>query len=91
MSFVAWLACGLAAFDIVLLLFLYWLQRTLPPLDRKGRLVTAAALSGFVFHAFLFFDGPLLFVQLAALAAIYAFLLAPLLFATTVDKPTSAD
>jgi hypothetical protein len=67
----SWILCGLAAFDVLIVASFFVVLRTQPFLDRKGRLVTAIALSGFVFHAFLFFEGAILAMQLAMLAVIY--------------------
>ena len=50
---------------------IFLLLRSHPSLDRKGRMGTAIALSGFVFHAVLFFEGGILYLQLATLALIY--------------------
>ena len=71
MSTYSWIVCGLAAFDFLVVILVILLLRSHPFLDRKGRVITAIALSGFVFHAFLFFDGAFLYVQLATLAGIY--------------------
>jgi hypothetical protein len=86
----AWIVCGLIAFDALVLAIFFWFMRSRPALDRKGRIVTAAALSGFVFQAFLFFDGPIFYVHLATLAIMYTYLLMPVLFGPA-GKPTSVD
>ncbi len=86
MSVTAWLACGLGAFDVLILVAFYFMQKLRPPLDRRGRLVTAGALSGFVFHAFLFFEGPILYVHLAMLAVIYFWILMPLKSVDTKER-----
>ena len=70
MSTYSWIVCGLATFDVLVVALVFLLLRS-HFLDRKGGLVTAIALSGFVFHALLFFDGAILYLQLATLAAIY--------------------
>jgi hypothetical protein len=67
----AWIVCGLAAFDLLILSLLFLLMRSQPSLDRRTRLILAIGLSGFVFHAVLFFEGPILYLQLATLAVIY--------------------
>jgi hypothetical protein len=67
----SWIVCGLAAFDVFVVALVFLLLRSHPFLDRKGRLVTAIALSGFVFHAVVFFEGAILYLQLATLAVIY--------------------
>jgi hypothetical protein len=54
----------------IVALFLLFLRAYLV-LDRRGRVITAIVLSGFVFHAFLFFEGAILYLQLATLAVIY--------------------
>jgi hypothetical protein len=67
----SWIVCGLATFAVlvvagfVLILYLH------PFLDRRGRLTMGIALSGFVFHALVFFEGAILVVELAMLAGIY--------------------
>ncbi len=70
MSTYAWLVCGLAAFDVFLVVPAFLLAVSLLN-DRKSREVTAIAISGFVFHAFMFSDGAFLYVQLATLAVFY--------------------
>jgi hypothetical protein len=67
----SWIVCGLAAFDalVVALVFLFMRSHAFP--DRKGRMITAIGLSGFVFHAVVFFEGAFLYLQLATLAVIY--------------------
>lgn len=91
MSAFTWIIVALVAFDALMLACFFWMMKTRPPLDRKGRLVTAAALSGFVFQAFLFFDGAILAVHLTTLAIIYAFLLVPLMFAGRTDESGSSE
>jgi len=71
MSTYSWILVGLAAFDLLIVALVAFLLHSYPVLDRKGRMITAIALSGFVFHAVLFFEGAILFLQLAMLAVIY--------------------
>jgi hypothetical protein len=72
MTTYSWIVCGLAAFDTLLVVTLvFLLLRSHPFPNRKARMITAIALSGFVFHAFLFFEGAFLYLQLATLAVIY--------------------
>jgi hypothetical protein len=67
-----WLVMGLAAFDLMLIAVAYFQLRAYPPMDRHALSVTGAGLAGFVFHAFLFFEGAFLIVQLAAISGIFA-------------------
>ena len=71
MSTYSWIVCGLAAFDVFLVALLFLLLRSQPFLDRKGRVIMAIGLSGFVFHAAMFLEGAILYLQLATLAVIY--------------------
>jgi hypothetical protein len=71
MSTYSWILCGLAAFEVLIVALFFVLLRSQSLLDRKGRTITAIALSGFVFHALLFFEGGILVVELAMLAALY--------------------
>jgi hypothetical protein len=66
-----WIVSGLAAFDVLVVALFFLLLRSTPSLDRKVRMTTAIGLSGFVFHAVIFFTGAILYVQLATLAIIY--------------------
>jgi hypothetical protein len=66
-----WIVCGLAAFDVLVVAVVFVLLRWLAFVDRKTRMIMAIGLSGFVFHAFLFFEGAILYLQLATLASIY--------------------
>ncbi len=66
-----WIVCGLALFDVVVLFAFFTILRSHPALDRKTRLVIAIGLSGFVFHALVFFSGAILYLQLATMATIY--------------------
>jgi hypothetical protein len=67
----SWIVCGLVAFDVLLVTMVFVLVRSQVFPDRKRRVMIAIALSGFVFHAVLFFEGAVLYVQLATLALIY--------------------
>jgi hypothetical protein len=71
MSEYSWIVCGLAAFDVLVVALLLLLLRSASFLDSQTRLIMGIGLSGFVFHAFLFFEGPILYLQLATLTAIY--------------------
>jgi hypothetical protein len=66
-----WIVCGLAAFDVVIVAKFFLFLRSQAVLNRKVRVITAISLSGFIFHAFLFFEGAFLYLQLATLAVIY--------------------
>jgi hypothetical protein len=71
MTTYSWIVCGLGAFDALILTLWVLLLRSQVFLDRKNRVIAGIALSGFVFHAVLFFEGPILYLQLATLAVIY--------------------
>ena len=71
MSTNVWIVSGLAAFDVFVVALLVLLLRSYPFLDRKRRMIMGIGLSGFVFHAFMFFEGVILYLQLATLAVIY--------------------
>jgi len=71
MSTSSWILCGLAAFDVVVVTLVFLFLRSQRFMDRKGRMATAIGLSGFVFHAIVFFDGAILYLQLATLAIIF--------------------
>jgi hypothetical protein len=66
-----WIVCCLAAVETLLVAGFFLFVRTAPYVDARSRFVMAAGLSGFVAHAFIFFEGAILYVHLAALAAIY--------------------
>jgi hypothetical protein len=66
-----WIVCGLGVFDAVLLALWFVLLRSRAFRDRQTRVGTAIALSGFIFHALIFFEGAILYLQLATLAGIY--------------------
>ena len=61
---------GLAAFDLVVLAFAYLSLRANAPLDRRVLVPSVAGIAGFVVHAFLFFDGAILILQLATYTGI---------------------
>jgi hypothetical protein len=67
----SWIVCGLVAFDVLVVALVFLLLRSHSFPDRKSRVIMAIALSGFVFHAALFFEGAILYLQLATLAVIY--------------------
>lgn len=71
MSNYTYIVAGLAAFDLVLLLILYRYLRSQAHVDRRVVFAVAAGLIGFLVHAFLFFSGALLFVQLATIGSIF--------------------
>ena len=62
---------GLAAFDGSLLMLVFVYLRSHAPLDRRVLFPVVAGLIGFVFHAFMFFQDALLFVQLATIATLF--------------------
>ena len=66
-----YLVAGLASFDLVVLILLYRYLRSQAHLDRRVLIPVAAGLIGLVVHAFLFFSGAFLLVQLATLASIF--------------------
>jgi hypothetical protein len=65
-----WIVAGLAAFDVLIVALVLLLLAQLV-MNRRDRVVIAIGFSGFVFHAFLFFSGVILCLQLATLAVIY--------------------
>ena len=67
----AWIVGGLVAVDAVIVALWFLYLRSQTALDRKSRVNTGVALSGFIVHAFLFLEGVFLYVQLAVLAVIY--------------------
>jgi hypothetical protein len=66
-----WIVVGLAAFDVSLLTLVFVYLRSHAPLDRRVLFPIAAGLIGFVFHAFLFFQGAILILQLATIATLF--------------------
>ena len=71
MTTYGWIVCGLVAFDVLIVTLWFLFLRSQTLLDRKSRVVTGIALSGFIIHAVLFFEGAFLYLQLAVLAVIY--------------------
>jgi hypothetical protein len=71
MTTYSWIVVGLGAFDALILTLWFLILRSQVFPDRKNRVITGIALSGFVFHAVLFFEGPILYLQLATLVVIY--------------------
>ncbi len=78
MSTDGWIVVTLAFVLGSLVAAFYFYMRSVPPLGRSDRVYTAICLSGFVFQALLFYSGAILYLQLAALAAIYFLVLVPL-------------
>ena len=62
----------LAAFDLTLVVLFYLFLRAHGPVDRRFLIPLGAGLAGFVFHAFLFFGGAILYLQLATIIGIFA-------------------
>jgi hypothetical protein len=62
---------GLAAFDLVILALVYLSLRPYAPIDRRFLLPLGAGLGGFVFHAFVFFSGAFLVLQLATYLGVF--------------------
>jgi hypothetical protein len=71
MNTYTYLVAGLASFDSLLLILLYKYLGSHSHVDRRVLFPVAAGLIGFVTHAFLFFSGAFLFVQLATIASIF--------------------
>jgi len=67
----SWILCGLAAFDVLIVSVFFLLRHAFPVMDRQSCLIMAIAMSGFVFHAVLFFEGAILFLQLTLIAVLY--------------------
>ena len=77
MNAILWIQIGLATLDALILVLLYFFLRTYAPLDRRSLIAMLAGLVGFIFHAFLFFTGFFLVLQLstcAGIALIYLFM-----------------
>jgi hypothetical protein len=87
MTTYAWMISGLAAFDILLVTLWFLFLHSRRYLDGKTRVITAIALSGFVFHAVMFFEGTILCLQLATLAVIYL----GLALCPSTRQPTDRD
>jgi hypothetical protein len=66
-----WLVVALASFDLLLLALAYFQMRACPPINQAALIATGAGLAGFVFHAFLFFDGAFLILQLATISGVF--------------------
>jgi hypothetical protein len=66
-----WIVVGLAAFDVSLLTLVFLYLRSHATLDRRVLFPIAAGLIGFVFHAFLFFQGAILILQLATIVTLF--------------------
>jgi hypothetical protein len=71
MNTYTWIVVGLAAFDVSLLTLVFAYLRSHAPLDRRVLFPVVAGLIGFVFHAFLFFQGAILILQLATITTIF--------------------
>ena len=71
MNTYTYLVAGLATFDLLLLIGLYRYLRSHAQVDPRVLFPVAAGLVGFVFHAFLFFSGAFLVVQLTTIASIF--------------------
>ena len=66
-----YLVGGLASFDLLLLIGLYRYLRSHARVDSRVLFPVAAGLVGFAFHAFLFFSGAFLIVQVTTIASIF--------------------
>ena len=66
-----YLVAGLASFDLLLLVCLYRYLRSHSRVDARVLSSVAAGLVGFAVHAFLFFSGAFLIVQLTTIASIF--------------------
>jgi hypothetical protein len=71
MSIYSWLVAGLVAFDLGICFALYLIMRASVNLNRSVLVPVGAGMIGFAVHAFMFFDGAFLVVQLATLAALF--------------------
>jgi hypothetical protein len=71
MSNYTYIVAGLASFDLILLILLYRYLRSHAHVDRRVLFAVGSGLIGFLVHAFLFFNGALLFVQLATIGGIF--------------------
>jgi hypothetical protein len=70
MSTFFWIVFALAAVETFLVVAFWLFVRSQPYVHLQARLAMMAGLSGFVAHALIFFEGAILSVHLAALAAI---------------------
>lgn len=66
-----WLVVALASFDLLIVTLAYFQMRAYPPINSAALIATGAGLTGFVFHAFLFFDGAFLILQLATISGVF--------------------
>ena len=66
-----YLVAGLASFDLLLLIGLYRYLRSHAQVGPGVLFPVAAGLFGFAFHAFLFFSGAFLIVQMTTIASIF--------------------
>jgi hypothetical protein len=64
---------GLIAFDLFMLVGAYLTFRKVH-MDRKSAFKIMLCCSGFIFHAFLFFEGAFLWIQLGFMACLFAML-----------------
>ena len=71
MNFDPWLLVGVAAVDLLLLGTLYWGFRTSRPVDRRIVLPVGINTVIFAAHAFIFFSGALLVLQLLFLVSLF--------------------
>lgn len=70
------LILALGAFDLFLLALCYWtLRASASHITRRLLFPVGAGLAGFVFQAFMFFNGAFLFLQLATIAGIFGLFL----------------
>jgi hypothetical protein len=61
---------ALAIFDLLILAVVYRVIQAYAPLNRQTLTCILAGLAGFVFHAFMFFSGGFLILQLATNAGL---------------------
>ena len=66
-----YLVAGLASFDLLLLIGLYRYLRSHAQVGPRVLFPVAAGLIGFAFHAFLFFTGAFLIVQMTTIVSIF--------------------
>jgi hypothetical protein len=72
MTVYSWIIVGLALFDLMLLAFLYRFLQTQSSKSIRGMLIpVAGGMAAFGFHAFMFFTGAFLFLQLATYSAMF--------------------
>jgi hypothetical protein len=64
---------GLVAVDAFIVVGLFLLLKSQPLASRKQMLTSVVVgTAGFIFHAFMFFSGPFLVIQLAMIASLWA-------------------